>query len=74
MIKRISNWHQTKPGLLVFALVELTLAYAFVSLSIDHGVLWYYLLTLIFLVGSLQNLFKLTDKLLRGRHGKRKTS
>ena len=73
MLKRINNWHQTNFGLLAFAAAELGLAYIFVSLSVDRGDLWYYLLTLIFLVGSLQNIFKLIDKLLRQRHGKRKT-
>ena len=70
MIKRIGNWHRTKLGLLVFAVIELGLAYGFVSLSIDRGNPWYYLLTLIFLVGSLNNLFKLVGAFL---HGKRKT-
>jgi hypothetical protein len=59
MIKQLDKWHQTKIGLLIFALVELAIAYGFVSLSIDRGNFWWYLLTLIFLVGALQNLFKL---------------
>jgi len=57
-MRQLNKWHKTKSGLLVFALVELLITYGFVSLAIDRGNLWYYLLTLIFLVGSLQNLFK----------------
>lgn len=65
-MKRLHSFHQTKPGLLIFALVELALAYGFASLSIDRGNFWYYLLTLIFLVGTLQNLFKLIGAFFRG--------
>ncbi len=59
MIKQLDKWHKTKPGLLVFALLELLIAYGFANLAIARGNLFYYLLTLIFLVGALQNLFKL---------------
>lgn len=64
MIKALDKWHQTKLGLLVFALVELAIAYGFASLAIDRGNPLWYLLTLIFLFGALQNLFKLTGKLI----------
>jgi hypothetical protein len=66
----LHKWHQTKSGLLVFGIVELAIAYGFASLAIDSGSLWWYLLTLIFLVGALQNIFKLIGKLF---HGRRKT-
>lgn len=59
MIAKLDKWHKTKLGLLVFALIELAIAYGFFSLSIDRGNFWWYLLTLIFLVGFLQNFFKL---------------
>ena len=71
MVRRLNKLHQTKVGLLVFGLIELAIAYGFASLAIDRGNLWYYLLTLIFLVGALQNLFKLIGMLIYGR---RKTS
>ncbi|HXE09956.1 MAG TPA: hypothetical protein VN554_00850, partial [Verrucomicrobiae bacterium] len=58
-MKSLHKWHQTKLGLLIFGLLELAIAYGFASLSIDRGNFWWYLLTLIFLVGALQNLFKL---------------
>ena len=70
MIKQLDKWHKTKSGLLVFGLLELLIAYGFASLAIARGNLWWYILTLIFLVGSLQNLFKLIGKLI---HGNRKT-
>ena len=69
MIKQLDAWHKTRLGLLVFALVELGLAYGFASLAIDRGNLLWYLLALIFLVGSLQSLFKLIGKLFH--HGKK---
>ena len=68
MIKQLDQWHKTRTGLLVFAVVELGLAYGFASLSIDRGNLWYYLLTLISLIGSLQNLGKLMGRIIHGRH------
>lgn len=68
---RLHKWHQTKLGLLVFGLVELALAYGFASLAIDRGNFLYYLLAFIFLIGTLQNLFKLIGKLI---HGGRQTS
>jgi hypothetical protein len=69
-MKSLHNWHQTKRGLFVFGIVELAAAYGSVSLAIDRGSLWWYLLTLIFFVGFLQNFFKLIGKLI---NGKRKT-
>jgi hypothetical protein len=66
-MKQVREWHQTKRGLVAFFLLELVLMYAFASLSIARGNLWYYLLTLVFIVGSLQNLFMLFGKVVR-RH------
>ena len=67
MLRKIDAWHKTKPGLFVFGLAELAIAYGFASLSIDRGNLWWYLLTLIFLIGALQNFVKLIGSLFRGR-------
>ena len=66
MIKQLDSWHQTNLGLMVFALVEMALTYGFGSLAIDRGTFWWFLLTLIFLVGSLQNLVELMGKLING--------
>ena len=71
MLPKLDTFHKSKPGYLVFALVELAGAYGFASLAIDRGSWWWYLLTLIFLVGSLQNLVKLIGSLF---HGKRKAN
>lgn len=59
MLKKLDAWHKTKIGLLVFAVLELILAYIFVSLAIDKGNFIYYFITLALLFGSLQNFFKL---------------
>lgn len=59
MINQLDKWHKTKLGYLTFAVVELAITYGFASLAIDRGNPLWYLLTLIFLVGTLQNLFKL---------------
>lgn len=68
MLQRFDKRRKTKLGLLIFGLVELGIAYGFASLSIDRGNLWYYLLTLIFLVGALQNLLKLIGTFLHANH------
>lgn len=67
MLKQLDKWHKTRLGLLVFGLVELGIAYGFASLSIDRGSLIWYLLTLIFLVGALQNYLKLVGTLTHGK-------
>ncbi|MDB5164601.1 MAG: hypothetical protein JWL89_227 [Candidatus Saccharibacteria bacterium] len=59
MIQKLDKWHKTKLGLLIFGLVELGLAYGFVSLAIDRGSFLYYAAALIFLIGALQNITKL---------------
>ncbi len=72
MLKQLDTFHQSKPGLLAFGLVELAIAYGLASLSIDRGNFLWYLLTLVFFVGSLRNILKLVGLLLRKKvsHGK----
>ncbi len=70
-MKQLHKWHQTNPGLLVFGLIELAAAYGAASLAIDRGNFLWYLLALIFLVGALQNIFKLIGKLIHGNAKKR---
>jgi hypothetical protein len=68
MFMRLDNWHKTKSGLLVFGLVELGLGYIFASWAINDGNLFDWLLTIVLLVGGIQNLGKLG---LRGlKHGR----
>lgn len=59
MLQKLNKWHQTRPGLLVFGLVELLIAYGFLSLAIDRGNPWWYALTLVFTIGFVQNFVKL---------------
>ena len=66
MIDKLDKWHKTNQGLLVFAVLELAIAYGFFSLSVDRGNFIWYLLAIIFFVGSLQNFIKLFKKLFHG--------
>lgn len=67
MIRTLDKWHKTRIGYAVFALVELAIAYGFVSLAIDRGNFLWYALALLFLVGALQNLFKLIGTFFSGK-------
>lgn len=62
----IKKWHHTKLGLLVIIVVELILAYLFGSLSIDRGNLWWYLLTVAFLVGAINHFIRFIGKFFNG--------
>ncbi len=64
----VQRWHKTKSGLICFGLAELLLAYVFASFAINNGSLWFYLVTLILVVGALQNLFKLLERLIISLH------
>lgn len=66
MMKQLDRWHQTKIGLLVFAAVELAVAYGFGSLAVDRGNFLWYLLALLFLFGSIQNSAKLIGGVVHG--------
>jgi hypothetical protein len=70
-MQRSHQFHQTKPGLLLFGLVELTLAYLAASWAIDSGNLLLYLATIILAFGGLHNIVKLIWRLASG---KRQTS
>ncbi len=66
MLKKLDDFHKTKIGHLSFGIVELAVAYGFVSLAYDRGNLFYYFLALVFLVGALQNAVKLIGEVCRG--------
>ena len=68
MMKQLDSWHQTKIGLLVFAAVELAVAYGFGSLAVDRGNFLWYLLALLFLFGFIQNSAKLIGGVVRGHN------
>lgn len=59
MLDKLDKFHKTRAGYTVFTLIEAGLTYLMVGLAIDRGSWWWYLLTLIFLVGCLQNLWHL---------------
>jgi hypothetical protein len=67
MLERFDNWHKTRVGYLVFAVVELVITYGLASLAIYSGSLWWYILFLIFLLGSLQNIWLLIRSFSRGK-------
>ena len=67
MLNRLNRWHGTKLGLFLFGLIELAISYGFISLAIDRGNLWWYLLALIFFVGALNNWFRVIGDFFRGQ-------
>ena len=67
MLQQLDRFHKRKLGLLIFGLVELVFAYGFMSLAIDRGNFWWYILTLIFLIGALQNFVHLIGSFVRGQ-------
>jgi hypothetical protein len=64
-VKTVDTFHKTSPGFLVFGLVELIVSYALASISIDRGGFWWYVLTVLFLIGALHNFLKLAKKVVR---------
>lgn len=68
MVHKLDRFHKTRLGYTIFGVIELMVAYAFVSLAIDRGNLFWYILTLLFLVGALRNIF---NALIGKRHEKR---
>ena len=55
-LDRIDRFHKTQKGYLLFAIIELVLAYIFVSIAIDTASMWAYLATLILFVGFIMNI------------------
>ena len=64
MLNWLDKFHRTRWGFLAFAVIELALAYLFISWALDSGSIWDYLITLIFFVAFLQNLVKLVGALV----------
>lgn len=71
MLNKLDQWHKTRTGYAIFGLLEAVVAYGFFGLSIDRGNFFWYLLTLIFLVGALNNLFKLLGTFVPNKDKKR---
>ena len=70
MLNKLDKFHKTRLGYGLFALVELALAYLFISWALDAGNWFDYLFALLFTVGFLQNLIHLTTLLLGKRRGR----
>lgn len=67
MLRSINNWHKsTRLGRVVFAVVDLAIAYGFFSLSLNSGNLIWYIVTIVFLIGFLANIYKLIESFFRG--------
>jgi hypothetical protein len=66
-LQAIDRWHKTSRGHLVFGLIELGLAYLFVSLSIDSGSLFEYAITVLFFAGAVQNFVRIFRTTKNGR-------
>jgi hypothetical protein len=58
------TWRNTAAGRLVFAVVYAVLAYVFISLAIDSGSPWLYILTLVCVGMVLRHLFGALKKLV----------
>jgi len=58
-LRKLDQWHKTKPGFLVFGLVELGSAYLAGSLAIDQGHLWQWALAIILVFGALSNFVRI---------------
>ncbi len=70
-LAQLDTFHKTRGGYLVFGLAELALAYAAVLWAFDSGSLWLYMITLILIVGALQNFVKLVGKAAYGLKARR---
>lgn len=55
---RIDRFHKTRKGRIVFGLGELLVAYLFVSLAIESGSIWQYLIAILLVVGGINNLIR----------------
>lgn len=64
ILAKLDAWHNTTLGYFVFSIVELLIAYGFISWAIDSGQLWQYLIGSVLAVGSVQNAVKLIKGLL----------
>ncbi|MEI7682886.1 MAG: hypothetical protein WCJ24_01125 [Candidatus Saccharibacteria bacterium] len=61
-LQQFDNWHKTRQGHAIFAVIELALAYILGSRAIDTGSWWQYAFAFFFLIGSVQNLVHIFRK------------
>ena len=65
-VNQFLEWKQTRVGLLISGLVEAVLAYIFVSLALNSGSGWHYLLAGIFLIGAVISLLHAISRKSKG--------
>lgn len=71
MLDKLDKFHNSKPGYVFFGLFGLVVAYIFISLAIDSGNWFDYLIVLLALVLFLQNLTRLIGSFLSGKSKRR---
>ncbi len=59
LVHKLHAWHQTKKGLASFAVVELLVAYIFLSIAIDTANLWSYTVGVLAAVGAIHNVLRI---------------
>lgn len=60
------RWRHTAAGRVCWAILAGIIAYVFVSLAIDSGALWQWLVAVIFTIDCLYNLVQLVRTLIHG--------
>jgi len=58
-VRAIDKFHNTRVGFLVFGLVEAAFSFTLLNLAIPSGDWWEWLLSLILLIGVIQNFGRL---------------
>jgi len=56
-LKRLDDFHKTRPGYAVFGVIELAMSYGFLTWALDTGALWWWIIAIFLFAGSLQNFF-----------------
>ncbi|HSX05790.1 MAG TPA: hypothetical protein VLF69_04945 [Candidatus Saccharimonadales bacterium] len=57
-LQKLDQFHKTRPGHIVFGLIELAMSYGFASWALDDGSIWWWLIAFVLLFGALQNFFR----------------
>jgi len=55
-MQKLDEFHKTRPGYLVFGLIELAMAYGFADWALADGSIWWWIVSFLLLFGALQNL------------------
>jgi len=67
ILQKLDEFHKTRPGYLVFGVIELAMAYGFADWALDTGALWWWVIAIFLFAGALQNFFKLALAIIKGR-------